>query len=326
MGMIISKQQSKLERLSLYENNHWQPSKQKNILPVKNTLFAYQTIASYYRTLLDAKIVAITGSSGKTTLKELLKLVLTKVGKVSATRFNYNNEIGVPKTLLEISDQDSFGVIEMGARHVGDISTLVKIASPDVAILTSVGSSHIGEFGSLEKIYKTKLEMIKDSGSGALKIGPADDPIISEVLKQYPNHLTVGSHEHANIRILRHFSTTSGMKIEYKISDTLIAITLPIYHEALPINVGYVLAVMHGLGIDPVIAQEALSTFKGLEGRFSLIKYNDMEIIDDAYNANYESMLMGLKSFKNMTEGKKSILVLGDMLELGEHSENPIGR
>ena len=166
--------------LALYEKNHWQPTNEKNLVPVKSTLEAYQNIANYYRTLLDTKIIAITGSSGKTTLKELLHLVLSKLDKVNATKFNYNNEIGVPKTLLAMTNEDGFGVVEMGARHVGDISKLVKIAIPDIVILTSVGSSHIGEFGSIENIYKTKLEIIKDSGSGALKIGPADDQKISK--------------------------------------------------------------------------------------------------------------------------------------------------
>ncbi|MDB2446999.1 UDP-N-acetylmuramoyl-tripeptide--D-alanyl-D-alanine ligase [bacterium] len=320
----IDKALKKNASACLYDPCAFNPESTDNRLyPVVNTRRAYQELSYLYRKQLhDTKIIALTGSSGKTTLKEILKLVLSEYGKTYATEKNFNNEIGVPKTLLSIEEDTTFGVVEMGARHLGDISPLVKITSPDVVILTGVGSSHIGEFGSLENIYKTKLEILKDSAPGNLKIGPEDDPLISDVLKKYPNHITVGKGEGASIRIVSTKSAGDGMECEYLVNGSVIKVSLPFYHYALPINVGYVLATCHGLGMDLSKCLEALSTFIGLEGRYQLFQRNGKSFVDDAYNANHDSMIMGLKSFHTSFDKTDSVLVLGDMLELGIDSKS----
>lgn len=307
----------------LYDPKRYNPKEEsEKLLPVTNTLTAYQEIAHSYRTgLSNTKVISITGSSGKTTVKEILKIVLSNYGSTYATEKNFNNEVGVPKTLLNIKDTDKFAVVEMGARHLHDISPLVKTAAPDAVILTCVGSSHIGEFGSLENIYKTKLEIIKDSPAGCLKIGPQDDSKIVEVLKQYPNHLTVGTSTESNVQILDAKSKPGNTTISYKIAGKIIEVNVPFFHATLPINVGYALAVCYGLGLNLDQFASSLKNFNGLEGRYQIIEKAGKSFVDDAYNANRDSMIMGLTSFKQSFESKNPVLVLGDMLELGEESK-----
>jgi UDP-N-acetylmuramoyl-tripeptide--D-alanyl-D-alanine ligase len=292
-----------------------------NLLPVTNTLKAYQEIAALHRNnLTKIKTISLTGSSGKTTVKELLQIALSEYGKTKSTEKNYNNEIGVPKTLLGFNQDLDFGILEMGARHLHDIAPLVKISGADVSILTNVGESHIGEFGSLDNIYKTKLEILTDSAPGNLKIGPSDDDQIIRVLNTFPNHLSVGFSDHSNIKITDVAPKSKGMSINYTIGKKTYTVSPKIYHEALPINIGYVLATVYGLGYELDKAIAALSNFTGLEGRFQSTTLGSKEIIDDAYNANLESMIMGLTSFNKGSQGEKSVLILGDMLELGEKS------
>lgn len=290
-------------------------------LAVKNTLKAYQDLGHIYRKKLkNTRFIGLTGSSGKTTLKEILSLVLSAYGKTKSTEKNYNNEIGVPKTLLSISDKDRFAVVEMGARHVLDIGPLTDIAQPDVSILTGVGISHIGEFGSLDNIYKTKLEIFTHAPTGNLKIGPSDDLRILEVLRTYPQHLTVGFSEQSHIKIESMSPKSGGMQITYMLNQEPLVIEIGVFHEALPINIGYAIAVVHGLGMSTDKIATALASFNGLEGRYQRFNVGQKTCIDDAYNANTESMLAGLESFAKTFDTDQSVLVLGDMLELGDLS------
>ena len=307
----------------LYEPNQFIPVKDHSkLFAVNCSIKAYQQISyAHMKNLKNIKVIALTGSSGKTTVKELLALALSAYGNVKATEFNYNNEIGVPKTLLSFGDEHDYGIVEIGARRINDISSLIKLTRADVSILTCVGESHIGVFGSLDNIYKTKLEIFQHASTGNLKIGPSDDARIFEVLKAYPNFLSVGQTNSSNIEICNRKPNDSGMKVNFIISGNPYSVSVKIYHEALPLNLGYVLAVLFSFGLNIDSGIKKLESFSGIEGRYQSLTFDKIQIVDDSYNANFDSMIAGLKSFQTCYPLQHACLILGDMLELGDSSE-----
>ncbi|MCY7338169.1 MAG: Mur ligase domain-containing protein, partial [Chamaesiphon sp.] len=148
------------------------------ILKVKDTLEAYQAIAHWWRNQFKIPVIAITGSVGKTTTKELIAAVLSNYGNVLKTQANYNNEIGVPKTLLELGQSHNYAVIEMGMRARGEIALLSQIARPDIAVITNVGTAHIGQLGSEEAIAEAKCELLAEMPKDAIAILNHDSPLL----------------------------------------------------------------------------------------------------------------------------------------------------
>src|SRR4028119_664202 len=153
------------------------------LLRVDDTLKAYQSIAAWWRAQFSIPIVAVTGSVGKTTVKELIAAVLSTRGNVLKTQYNYNNEIGVPKTLLELSSSHNYAVIEMGMRGMGEIALLSQIARPSIAVITNVGTAHIGRLGSEEAIAKAKCELLAEMSPDAITVLNQDNQLLIETAK-----------------------------------------------------------------------------------------------------------------------------------------------
>lgn len=291
----------------------------ERLIPVSDTLQFYKQLALQHRSLLTGtKVISLTGSYGKTTVKEMLRITLSKFGKVSATQKNENNDIGAAKTLLSITSDCDFSVVEMGARHVGDIGKLVEYARPDIALVTNVGSAHIGEMGSLDNIYKTKLEMFSKSPPGCLKVGLHDDQKILSVLKKYPNHITFGQNPQATVSYRNPHNDGSRTIYEFVIGEKTYVITTTFSHTGFASNAALVLCVCFSLGLDLDTACSALSEFDGLDGRFKIFRKHGQMFIDDTYNASHESVINGLDSLDKLFDLEKMVLVLGDILELGE--------
>jgi UDP-N-acetylmuramoyl-tripeptide--D-alanyl-D-alanine ligase len=281
-------------------------------LQVEDTLQAYQQIARWWRDQFDIPVIAVTGSVGKTTTKELIAAVLSTKGNVLKTQANYNNEIGVPKTLLELGPEHDYAVIEMAMRGQGQIALLAQMARPTVGVITNVGTAHIGLLGSEQAIANAKCELL------------AEMPTTSVAVLNHDNQRLIKT----AATVWQGQTLTYGLEggdLQGKLLDpqTLavegMQLPLPLtgHHNAL--NYLAALAVAKVLQIDWTPLKEGLSVQlpSGRSHRYELP--NDIVILDETYNAGLESMIAALHLLAQ-TPGKRHIAVLGAMKELGERS------
>ncbi|MBW4693983.1 MAG: UDP-N-acetylmuramoyl-tripeptide--D-alanyl-D-alanine ligase [Lyngbya sp. HA4199-MV5] len=282
------------------------------LLPVADTLQAYQAIAHWWRNQFAIPIIAITGSVGKTTTKELLAAVLSLHGTVLKTQANYNNEIGVPKTLLELGTEHDFAVIEMGMRARGEIALLTQIARPDIGVITNVGIAHIGRLGSELAIAQAKCELLAEMPSTSTAILNQDLPLLMQTAATVwdGKTLTYGL-EGGNLH---------GQALD---SDRLAVdgwtFPLPLSGRHNALNYLAALAVAKALGLDwsPLKDGIRVELPSGRAKRYELP--NDITLLDETYNAGLESMLAALHLLAQ-TPGTRRIAVLGTMKELGDRS------
>lgn len=282
------------------------------LLVVQDTLLAYQAIARWWRQQFDIPVVAITGSVGKTTTKELISAVLATQGPVLKTQANYNNEIGVPQTLLQINASHRFAVIEMGMRGPGEIALLTQIAQPTIAVITNVGTAHIGRLGSEQAIANAKCELLAELGADSVAVLNHDNLRLMQTAGQVWNGKIItygleGGDLQGALPDL-HTLVVKGMPLP---------LPLPGRHNAL--NYLSALAVANLLHIDwtPLTHGLSLDLPQGRAQQYALT--NDVMLLDETYNAGLESMLAALQLLKQ-TPGKRHIAVLGTMKELGDRS------
>ena len=279
---------------------------------VDDTLQTLQKLANYHRSIIDTKIIAITGSNGKTTTKELLSEILSKEFKIFATKGNLNNHIGVPLSLLSINRECEYAIIELGANHLGEINHLCKIAKPDFGLITNFGYAHIEGFGSFDGVVKGKSELynylIEKKGRLFINL---DDVIQKKWLKYRPIS-TYGQTSKANFKIEQINNKGKGTTI--KIENLIIESQL--FGDYNFSNIGASVAISRFLGVSNQKIKKALELYKPINKRSQVINKKNNKILLDAYNANPSSMIASINSFlKN--NPKNSIAVLGDMLELG---------
>ncbi len=279
---------------------------------VENTLKAYQQIGRWWRDRFHIPVIGVTGSVGKTTTKELIAAVLATQGSVHKTYANFNNEIGVPKTLLELDAEDDFAVIEMAMRGKGQIAELTHIAHPTIGLITNVGTAHIELLGSEVAIAEAKCELLAEMPKDSVAILNYDNPLLMTTAKKVWSGevLTYG---------------LSGGDIQGKLSDSetikvagmQLPLPLPGRHNAT--NFLAALAVAKVLGIDWSTLKDGVTVDMptGRSQRFTLP--NDVLILDETYNAAPEAMFAALQLLAD-TPGKRKIAVLGAMKELGERS------
>ena len=279
---------------------------------VDDTLKTLQKLANYHRSIIDTKIIAITGSNGKTTTKELLSEILSKEFKIFATKGNLNNHIGVPLSLLSINRECEYAIIELGANHLGEINHLCKIAKPDLGLITNFGYAHIEGFGSFEGVVKGKSELynylIEKKGRLFINL---DDAIQKKWLKYRPIS-TYGQTSKADFKIEKINNKGKGTTI--KIENLIIESQL--FGDYNFSNIGASVAISRFLRVSNQKIKKALELYKPINKRSQVINKKNNKILLDAYNANPSSMIASINSFlKN--NPKNSIAVLGDMLELG---------
>lgn len=291
---------------------------------VSDPLTAYQRAASGWRSeLKNLSIVALTGSSGKTTTKEILGSILKQVGKTLATQASFNNEIGVPKTLAMLTQDDRFAAVEMGARHIGNIKFLCELVKPNVVGLLNVGSAHLGEFGSYENLLNTKLEIFRDSPAESICIASQDDHrILNGAKATGKKTITFGYAPESNVQIINAIWNVDGsISLSLRTPIGQIDTRLATAHESYPINAAAACAMAIACGANKSQIAEGLSEFKGIKGRFQIHRKGALVVIDDTYNANPESMRAGLKTLGRLFNTQKRVVILGDMLELGKNSD-----
>jgi UDP-N-acetylmuramoyl-tripeptide--D-alanyl-D-alanine ligase len=282
------------------------------LLIVEDTLRAYQSIAHWWRHQFKIPVIAITGSVGKTTTKELIAGVLSRFGNVLKTQANYNNEIGVPKTLLELSQEHDYAVVEMGMRAQGEIALLSQTASPTISLITNVGTAHIGRLGSREAIAEAKCELLAEMPKDAIAILNHDNPFLIQMARTVWNGKTLtygleGGDLHGQL------SSAETLTVDGR----SFPLPLPGQHNAL--NYLAALAVVKALNLDEstLTAPIDVELPGGRSRKFELA--NDIVILDETYNAGLESMLAALQLLAD-TPGTRHIAVLGTMKELGDWS------
>jgi UDP-N-acetylmuramoyl-tripeptide--D-alanyl-D-alanine ligase len=305
-----------------HEKKHLISNVCAHVLCVKDTALFYKRIAQHWRERFPIKIAILTGSVGKTTVKAMVGRVLENIGPTLPYEGNFNNEFGVTQTLLKINSDQPYGVIEIGARHVGDIESLTPYCVPQVAACLNVGNAHVGEFGSIANIYKTKLEIFDASPKNTCLVGCGDDEIIrNKILSDSRSSVLFGFDNKNDVCICNVRWDGLIQIIAFSIQGRMCEVTFPMGHEAYPINAAAALAICISLGISLETITNALSGFTGLLGRFNIFHVKKASVIDDAYNANPASMRSGLDTFQRYFSNHKKIVILGDMLELGDSSE-----
>ena len=282
------------------------PKNAQIVLKVENTLNAYLQLANFYRNQINPKVVAITGSSGKTTTKEMVFAVLKEKFSTTKTLSNHNNEVGLCQTIFSMDDDCETLIVEMGMRGLGEIEILTKYAEPDIAIITNAGSAHLGRLGSLDNIAIAKCEITKSLNPKGTLIA------------------------HNNPRI-KTFNNFDGEKIFYSIDNTQILERKAGYTKFTYKNFEYELftegdfnvensisAIETGfkLGLTYEEIKRGLASYKPIEKRWEAEEINGLKIINDSYNANPDSMKASVSAFLDLYP--QPIVILGDMGELGE--------
>lgn len=291
---------------------------------VDDTVRALGALASYYRSLSPVKVVAITGSVGKTTTKEFIYSVASAGFKTHKTRGNYNNEIGLPLTLFELSPEDRVSVLEMGMSNPGEIERMSKIARPDIAVITNIGTAHLASLGSRENICKAKLEITAGLAEDGCIIMNGDEPLLfseKETLGKRAEYMGVRN----RLADFRAVNIRTGDSIVYDLifSDKAVTnVEVPTIGRHNVYNSLAAYAVGVKLGMTDEKIRMGLSSFSGAEKRQNIYEYSGITVIDDCYNASPESMRAAIDVLAAVAEkkGGTPAALLGDMLELGEYS------
>lgn len=296
--------------------------KNKTIIKVKSTLDALCNIAKYKRNLYDIPVVGVTGSVGKTSTKDIIASVISKKFKTLKTEGNNNNDIGLPFTLLRLRDEEA-AVIEMGMNHLGEISKLTNIAKPSICVITNIGTSHIGNLGSRENILKAKLEILEGNENPTVIINNDNDLLHNwyQENKDKYNIITYGIENKSNIMAKNIILYKENSEFDCVAEDKTIAhIKVPVGGEHFVLNSLCAYAVGRALEIETEKICDGIGSFELTKKRMDIVELkNGVKIINDSYNASFESMKASLKYLSEFKENRK-IAVLGDMFELGEFS------
>lgn len=282
---------------------------------VDDVLQTLQKLANYHRNYLNIPIVALTGSNGKTTTKELIYSVLKQRYNTQATLGNLNNHIGVPLTLLRMDESTEIGIVEMGANHIGEIAQLCKIANPNFGYITNFGKAHLEGFGSEEGVVKGKSELYDylKQNKGTIFLNADDKKQVKQV-GDYQNRITFSERESSDFTIaLLKESPFLSIEINKTLIHTQLLGRYNFTNTAAAITIG-----LH-FDVDLKSMKKGIESYIPKNNRSQIIKQNSNTIILDAYNANPSSVEAALKNFKTM-EGDQKIVILGDMFELGEQS------
>lgn len=293
--------------------------KDERYILVDNVLSSLQQLAAYHRKQLKIPFIGITGTNGKTTTKELVNAVLSVKYKTLATKGNLNNHIGVPLTILSVTDEYEMAVIEMGANHIGEIGELCEISKPDFGIITNIGKAHLEGFGGIEGVIKTKndLYLAVNQNNGKLFVN-SDNKLLMSLSENfervcfgtsdtdYCKAKLLNNSALLNLEFWKNNQYVSEIQTnlvgDYNFENVLAAITVGLYFN-----------------VDASQIKTALENYIPGNNRSQIIKTNNNTIILDAYNANPSSMEASIKNFAKI-DAKNKVLIIGDMLELGEYT------
>ena len=285
------------------------------IIYVKNSTETLQKLANYHRRTLNAKIIAITGSNGKTTTKEILLNVLKSRYNTIATKGNLNNHLGVPLTLLSMDMDTEIGIIEMGANHLKEIEALCKIAEPDYGYITNFGNAHLEGFKTIEGVVKGKSELYEYLKSNSkLIFYNSQNNTQSNVIGEYTNSFSYGINANDDCQLTK-FKSSDNIQVSYKNKT----ISSKIYGDYNFDNICIAIAIGDFYNIDFEDIKKGVENYLPDNNRSQITTKESNTIILDAYNANPTSMDLAIKSFEKLKHTNK-VIIAGDMFELGEES------
>lgn len=297
---------------------------QPKIFLVKDTLIALGQIANAYRRRFSCKIVAVTGSVGKTSTKEIVASVLEDSMNVHKTEGNFNNEIGVPKTLFMLRKEHEVAVVEMGMNHKGEIGRLSNMTQPDIAIITNIGDAHIGILGSKQNILKAKLEIVSGLNKDGTLIVNGDDVLLASVVGMIDKKvMTYGLSEGVDVRatsVVRNANDNLCFDVEYSGRMRSVVLHNPGLHNVSNALAAIAVGLVLGISFEKLV--DSISDLKCFDKRMKMETIGQYKLIDDTYNASPTAMRAALKMLGEMNHNGRRVAVLGDMLELGEFSEN----
>lgn len=283
---------------------------------VREPLTALQDLSRAYRASLPARVVAVTGSSGKTTTKELIRSALALKYRVQCNPGNYNNHIGVPLTILDTAPHKELLVSEVGANHAGEIAFLCDLLRPDTAVITNIGDAHVGYFGGREEIANAKAELLDSIPPSGHAVLPGDDEFL-ELMRSRNRGTTVtfGFGDACDYRISDYRPGESGS--EFNVNGHPVAARLLGRHNALNIAAALAACAIESVELSSAVA--GVETVEPLDGRGKIVRGGGITLIDDAYNANPSSMRASLAMLPGIA-AERTVAILGDMKELGEFS------
>jgi len=288
------------------------------VIRVNDTVTALGYLAKYYRQKLSSKIIGITGSNGKTTTKEMVYHLLSCFGPTARSQKSYNNFIGVPLSIFEIENRHQYGVLELGTNAPGEIRRLSEISNPHVAVIVTVTKTHLEGLGSIEGVARAKGEILEGLRKGGIFVYNFDNPWCAKLAREFRGKAVgFGFNPCAQIRCTDVKKNDDGYVI---VVNGYLEVRLPIsgYHNIN--NCLAAFAVCHALGHDMSAVKDAMSSFKLPPMRMEQQHIGNITIINDAYNANPESVRAALRYFNEINVAGKKVFVCGDMLELGNES------
>jgi UDP-N-acetylmuramoyl-tripeptide--D-alanyl-D-alanine ligase len=316
-GLIISK-----DKVCDPAGTDWQD---KGIVCVKvnDTTKALGDLASFNRMRTDVSVVAITGSNGKTTTREMTASVVSTRYKTLSSKGNFNNEIGLPLTLLDLKNSHQWAVLELGMNRPGEIDRLGEICIPDIGVITNIGFAHLEGVGSIEGVMNAKGELLKRiKPEGTAVLNADDSRVLYLSTKTSKKVLYFGLSEDARIKALDVNETTTGISFTLVLPEERIPIELKVHGGFMVSNALAAASVGYIIGLSSEEIKAGLEYFQPVKGRINIFDVRGVHIIDDTYNANPDSMEAAIRTLSSLKGNSRGILVAGDMLELGEHAES----
>jgi len=289
---------------------------------VSDTTRALGDMAAYHRRRQPARIAAITGSCGKTTSRNMTAQVLGRRYRTLASRKNFNNEIGLPLTLLALESSHQWGVAELGMNHPGEIGRLGEICRPDIGVITNVGAAHLEGLGTIENVAAAKGELLPAVKADGTTILNADDARVRSLAGQATGTvLFFGESDDATVQAEEIRPAGTGMAFELVLPAGRIPVTLRVPGNFMVSNALAAAAVGHVAGLSPEEIRDGLEAFEAVAGRMRIVEtVSGIHILDDTYNANPVSMDAAIFTLASVRGEGRGIVVVGDMFELGERS------
>lgn len=295
----------------------WAGKADGNLVAVDDTLAALADFARWYRLQRETMVIGVTGSVGKTTTREMIHAVLSARHAGKQSQQNYNNEVGLPLSLLDLGNDDEFGVLEMGASRIGDIEQLCGIACPEVGVLTRIGPAHLESFGSLDNIYQAKGELLEALPAGGFAVVPGDDERMRHMARRAKCPVIHVGESSGNTIRARNVNFTPE-RLQFQIDQCVYELAVPARHflTAALCAVG----VAKEIGMEESAIAEGLRKFAAAPGRCRVEQIGNWTLIDDTYNASPLSMQAACLCLRDWPAAGNRLLVAGDMLELGHDS------
>ncbi len=292
------------------------------LVVASDPLDALQMLAKNHRQKFETSVIAITGTNGKTTCKEMTQAVLSKEFRTIATHGNFNNEIGVPLTLLRMNEETQVAVIEMGADKKGDIARLCEIANPDSGVITNIGTAHLQTFGSIENVAATKSELFESLAADGVRFVNVDEKYLRHHAQQTKGLVTFGIHHPAdyraevltvNERACAKIKVSTPEKVSFEIQ-----LSVPGLHHVTHALIASALGMALGVAYEAIV--QALENYQPITNRLGVKIVRGMTVLDDTYNSNPDSARAALDTLMMIKSSSRRIAALSDMLELGSVS------